>query len=67
MPFAVILRMAVIFVISFLAYKFLDILFDMAKSYFKQQNKTIDKDGEKKGPETIETKFVENSGEDKNE
>ena len=62
MPAAVIIRMAVIFVISFLAYKFLDILFDMAKSYFKGPNT----DGKKKDLDTIETKFVDKNDEEKN-
>jgi len=60
MPAAVIIRMAVIFVISFLGYKFLDILFDMAKSYFKGPNSG----GEKKDKETIDTKFVDKNEED---
>ena len=57
MPVAVIIRMAVIFVVSFLGYKFLDILFDFAKSYFKGQPQA--KDGENKKVEPIETKFVD--------
>ena len=62
MPAAVIIRMAAIFVVSFLAYKFLDILFDMAKSYFKGQSSG----GEKKDLDTIDTKFVEKDEEDDN-
>jgi len=62
MPAAVIIRMAAIFVVSFLGYKFLDILFDMAKSYFKGPTGG----GEKKDLDTIDTKFVEKDEEDDN-
>ena len=57
-----VMRAVVIFVISFLAYKFLDIIFDSARSYLKEKNKP--KDNLNKS-DVIETEFVEDG--DKND
>ena len=64
-----ILRIVIILAVIFLAYKFLDIIFAFAKPYFTGRNKTAGKNGEKKAPEIIETKFVEreDDGNDVNE
>ena len=47
-----IIRTVMVFVISFFAYKFLDVIFDLLKSRFKERSANEDK-------EVIETEFVD--------
>ena len=63
MPVAIlyrILRIAATFVITFLAYRFLNIIFDLIKSHITQKSRLNNTDAKKPEIEVIETEFVEN-------
>jgi len=66
MPTIAIIRIIAVFIISFLAYKFLDILFDLIKAHIREQNNLKDTNSKNPEPEIIETKFAENKDNDKN-
>ena len=56
-----IIRIIAVFVITFLAHRFLSILFDLIRSSFKKQPDDKDKNPE---IEIIETEFIEKESED---
>ena len=59
-----IIRIIAIFVISFLAHRFLSILFDLIRSSFKKTPDDKDKNPE---IEIIETEFIEKENDSENE
>ncbi|MCL2095872.1 MAG: hypothetical protein FWH10_03095 [Oscillospiraceae bacterium] len=61
-----IFRIITVFLISFFAYKFLDIIFDLVRSYIKIKARPADNIKDKKDPEVIETEFINgDDGEEK--
>ena len=63
LPPIAIFRIIIVFVISFLAYKFLDILFDLIKSHIREKNNLKDINAKNPEIEIIETEFIEKENE----